>query len=265
MFKRKNQVNVIKLQGVISATGRKSLSLSNIKDNIDKAFANKNIKAVAILINSPGGSPVQSEMIANYILSKSQCTNIPVITFVEDVAASGGYWLALVGDMIFALSHTSIVGSLGVVYASFGLEELIKRHGISRRVHTAGTRKVSLDIFQPEKTEDIARLQKMLAEIHQHFKNWVLLRRSAKINMAEDELFSGDFWIASTGLKYGLIDEITPSLEDKVQNLYGKKVKIKYITTKKSFLSSLFNTKNNLAEDLLTTLKTSLYWDKVGL
>jgi signal peptide peptidase SppA len=272
LFKKKNVVHVLKLSGVLASSGKKSLNIQNVKKNIDSAFEKK-ISALALIINSPGGSPVQSEIIANYILQKSKETKIPVITFVEDVAASGGYWLAVAGESIFALSKSSIVGSLGVLYAGFGLEELIKKHGIKRRVHTAGKNKVSLDMFQEEKEEDIKRLKEMLAEVHKHFKDWVLSRRGQKITLNHDDLFSGEFWLASVGLTHGLIDGIA-DLEPKLKELYGEKVKIKYIEPKKhflagfSFLGSSFSGKiseQGIIDAGIESLKEQSFWNRFGL
>ncbi len=266
MFKgKKKQVNVLKLSGVISSGGRKNLSLSSIKKNIDKAFANKKASAVALLINSPGGSPVQSEMIANYIREKSKETKIPTISFVEDVAASGGYWLALSSNDIYALSKSSIVGSLGVLYAGFGLDEFIKKYGISRRVHTAGKNKVSLDMFQPEKEADIERLKNMLSEVHKHFKDWVLSRRNKKLKVDHDELFSGEFWVASQGLEKGLIDDIAISVDHKLKSLFGDKVKINYIESKKGFISGLLSSKINIVEEIKSEIKNTEIWNQFGL
>lgn len=266
MFKSKKKiVNVIKLSGVISSSGRKNLSLEKIKKNIDKAFSNKKTSAVALLINSPGGSPVQSEMIANYIREKSKQTKIPIISFVEDVAASGGYWLALSSNDIYALSKSSIVGSLGVLYASFGLDEFIKKYGISRRVHTAGKNKVSLDMFQPEKESDIERLKNMLAEVHNHFKDWVLTRRSKKLKIDSEELFSGEFWVASQGLEKGLVDGIVASVDAKLRDLFGDKVKINYIESKKGLIGGLLSSKVNVAEEIIAEIKNGEIWNKFGL
>ena len=266
MFKsKKKQVNIVKLSGVISSGGRKNLSLASIKKNIDKAFSDKKISSVALLINSPGGSPVQSEMIANYIREKSRETKIPTISFVEDVAASGGYWLALSSNDIYALSKSSIVGSLGVLYAGFGLDEFIKKHGISRRVHTAGKNKVSLDMFQPEKESDIERLKNMLAEVHNHFKDWVLSRREGKLKIEEEDLFSGEFWVASKGLEYGLVDDIAISVEHKLKDLFGDKVKINYIESKKGLISGLLSSKSNVVEEIKAEIKDAGIWSKFGL
>ncbi|MDR0484748.1 MAG: S49 family peptidase [Alphaproteobacteria bacterium] len=266
MFKKsKKQINIVKLYGIISSGGRKNLSLATVKKNIDKAFEPKETKAVALLINSPGGSPAQSEMIANYVREKSKETKIPVISFVEDVAASGGYWLALAGEDIYALSKSSIVGSLGVLHASFGLDEFIKKHGISRRVHTAGKNKVSMDMFQAEKEEDIVRLKKMLAEIHTHFKDWVLSRRENKLKISEEDLFTGEYWVASSGLDKGLVDDIVVSMEHKLKELYGNKININYIESKKGFLSGLLSSKSSLYSDVVGEIKDSTHWSRFGL
>ncbi|MFL1781305.1 S49 family peptidase [Candidatus Hepatincolaceae symbiont of Richtersius coronifer] len=268
MFKKKNVVNVVKLAGVISSSGAKALSLENTRKLIDKAFANKKAAAVAFIINSPGGSPVQSEMIANYILHKAQESKIKTLAFIEEAAASGGYWLAVTADQIYALSKSSIVGSLGVVYAGFGLEEFIENHGIKRRVYTAGKHKVSLDMFQEEKPEDIARLKEMLAEVHKHFKEWVLKRRAARIKIDLEKLFSGEFWVASQGLEYGLIDGIS-DLQVKLKELYGKNVEINFIAVKRSFLSKIpflgVNNYDNLIDAMLNKLKAEVQWNKFGL
>ncbi|MDR2007576.1 MAG: S49 family peptidase [Alphaproteobacteria bacterium] len=266
MFKKsKKQISVLKLYGVINKGGKKSLYLAGLKKNIDKAFECKKTVAVALLINSPGGSPAQSEMIANYVREKSRETKIPVISFVEDVAASGGYWLALAGEDIYALSKSSIVGSLGVLSAGFGLEDFIKKHGITRRVYTAGKNKVSNDPFQAEKEEDIARMRVMLAEIHKHFKDWVLSRREGRLKISEEDLFSGEYWVASQGLPMGLIDDIVVSMEHKLHELYGDKVKINYIEAKKGFLSSLLSAKASMAEEAIAEIKDVGVWNKFGL
>jgi serine protease SohB len=250
--------------------GGDSLSLGSVRKNIDKAF-NGDVSAVGLLINSPGGSPGQSEMIANYIIYKSKETDIPVISFVEDVAASGGYWIALAGDEIFALSKSSIVGSLGVVSASFGLNDLIEKHGISRRVYTAGESKVSMDMFQKEKDEDVVKLKKLLAEIHEHFKTWVIERRGNRIindkgELLESKLFTGEYWIASSGIDKGLVDGIT-TIETKLKELYGENVNIRYIKKKKSFINSLMSVSlgNRLVGDLLDKAKEEIMWNRVGM
>lgn len=269
--KKKNKINIVRLSGIITAEGKKNLSLKNVKPLIDKAFGSKKTskrsKVVAFVINSPGGSPVQSEMIANYIRQKAQETSTKVICFVEDVAASGGYWLALIGDEIYTLSKSSIVGSLGVVHASFGLEDFIKDHGIKRRVYTAGERKVTLDMFQEENKEDVARLKILLNEIHQHFKDWVLQRRGSIINLDHNDLFSGEYWVASQGKQYGLVDGIVVDIESKLKELYGEDIKINYVEPAKSFFSFLpfMAGIRNEIQETLTQLKNEVMHSSFNL
>lgn len=256
MFKKKI-VNILHLEGVISSKGKKNISFKNLHQKIDKAFEGKGIKAVALLVNSPGGSASQSEIIANYIKDKSEQTKIPVIAFVEDVAASGGYFIACAASEIYALSKSSIVGSIGVIYSSFGLSDFIKKHGVQRRVHTAGESKSILDPFVEEKEEDIKILNQLLAETHENFKDFIKENRK-KITMEEKELFSGKFWLANTAVKFGIIDGIIVNFKNFLQERYGKKVKINFPKTKKSFLGSLFGVKINIDDDLVNTLVTSL-------
>jgi len=251
MFYSKKLVNVVHLSGIIGSKGRRILSLSNIKPLLDKAFKPKDAKAVALIINSPGGAAAQSEIIANYIKEQAKETKIPVIAFVEDVAASGGYFIASAATEIYALAKTSIVGSIGVLYSGFGFQELIKNYGIERRVYSAGKNKVTLDSFQKEKAEDVAIINSLLQETHEHFKNFVKESRGNKLELADEELFSGKFWLASTGVKIGLIDGIVPSYQSFLKEKFGKKVKINFIKAKKSFLGSFLNAKIDLSENLI--------------
>jgi ClpP class serine protease len=280
LFKRKKKnINVVRLSGIISSNSRNGLNLKNCKSHIDKAFLEEsssskkskkhnNLSAVVFIINSPGGSPVQSEMISNYIISKSLKYGVKVITFVEEVGASGGYWLSLVGSEIYALSSSSIVGSLGVVSASFGLDKFIEKHNVTRRVYTAGENKVMLDAFQEEKAEDINRLKELLSLVHLNFKNWVLNRRDKKITLNHNELFSGLYWLAPKALEHGLIDGIAFDLTSKLQELFGDDIKINYIENKVGLIKGLFY-KSELAQSLVdesvAKLKSELMWNKFGL
>ena len=280
MFKRKKKnINVVRLSGVIISGSRNGLNLKNCKSHIDKAFLEEsasskkskkhnNLSAVVFIINSPGGSPVQSEMISNYIISKSLKYGVKVITFVEEVGASGGYWLSLVGSEIYSLSSSSIVGSLGVVSASFGLDKFIEKHNITRRVYTAGENKVMLDAFQEEKAEEITRLKELLSLVHLNFKNWVLKSRGNKITLDHSELFSGLYWLAPKALEYGLIDGIAFDLTSKLHELFGDDIKINYIENKVGLIKSLFY-KSELAQSLVdesvAKVKSELMWNKFGL
>lgn len=227
-------VAVLRLHGVISPNGRGALNDAALAGLIGKAFSKGKPKAVALAINSPGGSPVQSSLIGARIRRLSAEKNIPVHAFVEDVAASGGYWLASAADHIWA-DESSIVGSIGVISSGFGLDGFIERHGVTRRVHTAGNSKAMLDPFQPEKPEDIARLKQLQEKIHASFIRQVQARRAGKLREGRD-LFTGDIWIGQDAQEVGLIDGIA-HLVPKMKELYGDKVRFTLHARKKPFLS----------------------------
>ena len=219
-------VGVIELNGVIGAAGpgRKGLSLQRMEKAIAAAFKPGGLKAVALAINSPGGSPVQSRLIFFAIRRLAQEKGVPVLAFIEDVGASGGYILALAGDEIYA-DDSSIVGSIGVIAGGFGFTEAIARLGVERRVHTAGENKSTLDPFKPEDPEDVARLEIILNDLHEQFIDLVKARRPGKL--ADDPaLFSGAFWTAPRAKALGLIDG-TAQLGDFLRARYGKDVSIK--------------------------------------
>ena len=222
-------IPVIRLHGTIMAGGgqfRPNLSLASTAGLIEKAFAIKDAPAVAISINSPGGSPVQSRLIYKRIRDLAEEKNKRVIVFVEDVAASGGYMIALAGDEIVA-DPSSIVGSIGVVSASFGFQELIRKIGVERRVHTAGTNKAILDPFQDEKPEDVERLKALQLEVHQTFIDMVKARRGAKL--ADDaDLFTGLFWSGKRGRELGLVDEIG-DMRGFLRTRFGDKMRMKLV------------------------------------
>ena len=201
-------VTVLRLDGVIGPRQwRAALSLASHAAALDRAFAAANLSAVALAINSPGGSPVQSALLYRRIRQLADEKNVPVFAFAEDVAASGGYWLALAGDEIYA-EEASLIGSIGVVTASFGLDRLLARFGIERRLHTAGERKALLDPFLPEDPADVARLTVLQQDIHEAFKEHVRRRRSGKLDAADDSIFSGEVLTGRMALARGLIDGI---------------------------------------------------------
>lgn len=230
----KPTVAVIRLQGVIAAGGRSgALSDAALASNIERAFRRGKPKAIALVINSPGGSPVQSSLIAARIRRLADEKDVPVFAFVEDVAASGGYWLASAADQIY-VDQSSIVGSIGVISAGFGFQDLIQRHGVERRVYTAGTSKSQLDAFQAEKAEDVARLEHMLDDIHQIFIQQVKDRRGARLS-DEPEIFTGAFWTGARGVELGLADGIghlVPVMKEK----FGEKVKFQVYGPKRRFM-----------------------------
>lgn len=230
-------IPVVRLQGTIAASGgplRPSLNLAAVAEPLEKAFTLKGAPAVAISINSPGGSPVQSRLIYQRIRALAEDNNKKVIVFVEDVAASGGYMIALAGDEIIA-DPTSIVGSIGVVSGGFGFPELIKKIGVERRVYTAGENKVILDPFKPEKQSDIDYLLSMQAEIHKVFVEMVQHRRKDKLK-DDETIFSGLFWTGMRGLDLGLIDGLG-EMRDVLRRRYGKDVKLQLMGGKKGFFA----------------------------
>ncbi|HYG88224.1 MAG TPA: S49 family peptidase [Azospirillum sp.] len=219
-------VSVVRLSGAIGQIGpfRPGLSLEGVAPLLERAFARKDQAAVALVVNSPGGSPVQSALIAKRVRDLAEEKKLPVIAFCEDVAASGGYWLACAADEIFA-DESSIVGSIGVVYSSFGLHDFIERHGIERRLHTAGDKKVLLDPFSPEREDGVAHLKAIQAEIHESFKAMVRARRGDKLKGPEEELFSGAFWAGRRALEFGLIDGIG-DVRGVLRSRFGEKVRL---------------------------------------
>jgi serine protease SohB len=227
-------VSVIRLSGMIGSQGRAVLNDATIGPVIEKAFAKGKPAAVALEINSPGGSPVQSSLIGARIRRLSEEKNIPVIAFVEDVAASGGYWLAAAADEIYA-DPSSVVGSIGVISASFGVHEFIRKHGVERRVYTAGQSKSMLDPFRPENPEDVARLKTLLEDIHENFIDHVKARRAGKLPEGQD-LFTGEIWLAKRAAELGLIDGIG-HLKPLLKERFGEKVKLRRYGVKRGLLS----------------------------
>ena len=218
-------VHVVRLNGMIAAGSRFGPALSDaaLEPVLERAFTRGKPKAVALLVNSPGGSPVQSSLIAARIRRLAEEKSLPVHAFVEDVAASGGYWLAAAADHIW-VDETSIVGSIGVISAGFGFHELIGRWGIERRVHTAGESKSFLDPFRPEAPEDVARLDRVLEQIHESFKAHIHARRGAKLPPDRD-LFTGDFWAGRQAVELGLADGVA-HLVPKMKQIYGDKTRL---------------------------------------
>ncbi|WP_299151911.1 S49 family peptidase [uncultured Tateyamaria sp.] len=228
------QVAVIRLQGVIAGGTRGTLNDQALASVIEKAFTKGKPVAVALEVNSPGGSPVQSSLIGARIRQLAEEKDLPVIAFVEDVAASGGYWLAVAADEIYA-DPSSVVGSIGVISAGFGAHEFMAKQGVERRVYTAGKSKSMLDPFRPEKPEDVARLKGLLDDIHTNFIDHVQTRRAGKLD-AEAELFTGEVWLAAKAQKLGLIDGIG-HLKPMLRARFGDKVKLRRYGVRRPFLS----------------------------
>ena len=252
-------VAVVRLSGVISAAGRGTLNDESLAPVIEKAFNRGKPSAVALEINSPGGSPVQSSLIGARIRRLAEKKDIPVIAFVEDVAASGGYWLAAAADEIYA-DDSSVVGSIGVISASFGAHEFLARQGIERRVYTAGKSKSMLDPFRPENPEDVARLKVLLEDIHENFKTHIQDRRGAKLPEDRD-LFTGEVWLARKAIDVGLIDGIG-HLKPMIQARFGEKVKFNRYGLRKPFLSRFGA---QVVDDAFNTLEERAAFAQFGL
>jgi signal peptide peptidase SppA len=222
-------VAVLRLSGVISAGGqlRPTINIASLEHLIERAFKLPNLKAVALAINSPGGSPTQSELVGQRIRDLAEEHDVKVLAFCEDVAASGGYWLACAADEIF-VRETSVVGSIGVISAGFGFPDLLARHGVERRVHTSGEKKAMLDPFRPEKDEDVARLKDLQKQIHDCFIAYVRARRGGRLKGDDATLFSGEFWTGKKALELGLADALG-EIRQVLRERYGEKVVIKKI------------------------------------
>jgi serine protease SohB len=274
---RRNEpvVPVVRLQGVIGMSSplRPGLTLSSSARMLDKAFAVPRAAAVAIVINSPGGSPVQSHLIFKRIRELADEKNRRVIVFVEDVAASGGYMIACAGDEIIVDPH-SIVGSIGVVGGSFGLDKLIAKIGVERRLYTSGDHKGSLDPFLPENPDDVARLKKLQREIHDGFIALVKSRRGSKLNGPENDLFSGEYWTGTRGLELGLVDGIG-DMRGVLRQRFGDKLVTPLISAERGWFGRrtpgvaggalLHGISGGFAEDLISALEARAVWARFGL
>lgn len=259
-------VTVVRLSGLIAAGGgmmRGGLNLANQAGVLKAAFAPKRLAAVALVVNSPGGSPVQSALIGKRIRDHAAERKVPVVAFIEDVAASGGYWLAAAADEIVA-DPSSIIGSIGVVSAGFGFTEALRRLGIERRVHTQGERKRMLDPFMPERPEDVARLEALQADIHAGFKDWVRARRGAKLAADEAALFNGDIWTGRQAVELGLVDSLG-DLRATMRARFGDKVRLRLLGARRSPLRRLLGPRSELAPDLLAVVEERLAWNRWGL
>jgi serine protease SohB len=267
-------VPVVRLSGVIGAAApmRPGLSLASTARSLERAFGMRHARAVALIINSPGGSPTQSHLIFRRIRQLAAEKKLPVVAFVEDVGASGGYMLACAADEIIC-DQFSIVGSIGVVGGSFGFPKLMEKLGVERRLYTSGDRKVMLDPFQPEKPEDVKRIKGIQKDIHQHFIALVEERRAGKLKSNEKTIFSGEFWTAPAAIELGLADSIG-DLRSTLRQRYGEKVRMPLITESRGFFSrripglssleSLARTPG-LADDFISALEARALWGQYGL
>ena len=264
-FKKKKIIPHIRLSGVIGNVGKfkQGIDFSGQEEIILKAFSLKKAPCVAITINSQGGSPVQSHLIYNLIRQQAEKNKKKVIVFAEDVAASGGYLIACAGDEIYANS-SSIIGSIGVIYSSFGFTELIKKIGVERRVHTAGKNKSTLDPFLEEKKEDIVRLKTIQLDLHRDFINVVEKSRGSKLKKSEIELFSGEFWSGSRAKELGLIDEVGDANQI-LRKKFGEDVVIKKFEKSKGWLSKKLSSSNDHIDQFANIIDEKSVWQRYGL
>jgi serine protease SohB len=250
---------------------RPGLGIAGLAKLLERAFAVRNARAVALVINSPGGSPAQSHLIFQRVRQLADEKKLPVFAFLEDVGASGGYMLACAADEIFADPY-SIVGSIGVVSGGFGFEKLMDKLGIERRLYSSGDRKAMLDPFLPEKPDDVKRLKALQKDIHEQFIALVKARRAGKLNGADKTLFSGEFWTAQHALDLGLIDHIG-EMRSTMRERYGDKVKLQLISPERGFfarripgLAALASTQRaGLADELIAALEERAIWSRYGL
>jgi signal peptide peptidase SppA len=270
-------VPVVRLSGVIGAVTplRPGMSLSGVAKMLERAFATKNAKAVALVINSPGGSPVQSRQIYLRIRQLAAEKKLPVLVFVEDVAASGGYMIACAGDEIFC-DPSSILGSIGVVGGSFGFQDLIKRIGVERRLYTAGAHKAMLDPFLPENPDDVSRVKALQREIHAIFISLVKESRGSRLKGADDVLFTGEYWAGETSIALGLAVAFG-DLRSTLRARFGEKVLTPVIAPASGMLSGLLGRRSpgagslgaldgmgGLPDELISALETRAIWAKFG-
>ncbi len=268
-------VAVVRLAGVIGQAGMFSgrLNLETVAPALQRAFRQKGLKAVALEINSPGGSPAQSALIHNRIRALAAERDVPVMAFVEDVAASGGYWLATAADEIF-VDDNSIVGSIGVIYSGFGFREALEKLGVERRLYTSGEKKALLDPFTAIKPDDVDRLKRIQEELHGNFRELIRARRGARLAESDPDLFSGEFWLGRKAVELGLADGIGDT-RSVLRERYGRKVVLRKIGRPRGWLTRRLRLDGlvtgdggetgSLAGDLLGTIEARLWWSRYGL
>lgn len=258
-------IPVVRLHGVIAAEQRQGrLNIATVAPLLQRAFAIKAAPAVAIIVNSPGGSPVQSRLIAKRIRDLAEEHHKPVLVFVEDAAASGGYFIAVAGDEII-VDPSSIVGSIGVIMAGFGFVGTLEKLGVERRVHTAGNNKSTLDPFLPEKKSDIERIKQFETDIHNVFIDVVKKRRGARLKAADDVLFTGEWWTGMRGVELGLVDAIG-DIHETLHTRYGPHLNLKVIEPKRSWFGiPRLGFTAGLSGDIAATIEDRSLWARFGL
>lgn len=266
LMRRPPVIPVVRLQGVIAAEQRPGrLNIATVEPLLAKAFAMKAAPAVAIVINSPGGSPVQSRLISKRIRDLADQHGKPVLVFVEDAAASGGYFIAIAGDEIL-VDPSSIVGSIGVIMAGFGFVGAIDKLGIERRVHTAGRNKSTLDPFLPEKSEDVERIKQFELDIHEVFIDHVKAGRKDRLKAEDDVLFTGEWWTGIRGIELGLVDGIG-DLHGTLRERFGPEVVLRKVAPKRPFfaLPRFGLSAHSMVDDVTTSIEDRAWWARLGL
>lgn len=273
MFEPRPRVAVIRMSGVIADTAgmhRPGISYARYAPLVERAFKTPHLDAVALVINSPGGSPGQCALLSNLIRNRCEDKGIKVYAFVEDLAASGGYWLAAAADEIYA-QETSLLGSIGVISASFGLHDLIRQYGIERRVHTSGTEKSFMDPFMPEESEDVQRLKTIQGDIHDQFKSWVESRRGDMLATGDTGVFEGRVFSGREAYETGLIDGFG-ELRSFFRDEYGEDHKLVDLSPGKGLLAGLTTMKArgrhgslSNADDWIGALEDRLMWSRFGV
>lgn len=264
-------VGVLRLSGIIGQFGpaRRGLTLGSLAGPIERAFRLPRLKAVVLAVNSPGGSAVQSALIQRRIRALAEEHELPVVAFAEDVAASGGYWLACAADEIFA-DESSIVGSIGVIHASFGFPDLLRRIGVERRVHMAGERKAMLDPFRQEDADDVKRLEAIQRDVHDTFMSLVRARRGNRLKAPDETLFSGEFWSGKQALQMGLIDGIG-DLRTVMRERFGDQVQLRLVNPERGWFARRLRQGPAPAEpadwiaEALAFIDERLMWSRYGL
>jgi len=263
-------VGVLRLSGIIATSGgfgKQSLNLDDLDETIEKTFNISKLKAIALQINSPGGSPVQTELIYRRIRHLAEEKKVPVYTFAEDVAASGGYWLACAGDEIY-VSENSLIGSIGVVSGGFGFTDAIKKMGIERRIYAQGKNKAILDPFREERAEDVKILTSAQKDVHESFINLVKSRRGKKLKIEEeDRLFSGEFWSGKKAIELGLADG-SADMYSFIQAKYGKNIKFVKTMKPKNWLKRKLGIESfvyGIGQSLVNAIVEKITWERFGL
>ena len=263
-------VPIIRLTGVIGSNGAilggEGLTIDALAEGLSRVFQKWRPKGIALIINCPGGSPVQTSLIAHRIECLSKEEDVPVFAFIHDVAASGGYWLATAADEIYA-NPSSIVGSIGVITAGFGFQDLLKKVGIERRVYTAGINKMQLDPFQDEKKEDIKHLKDLQKAIHQNFIDQVKRKRGDRLTAKDSELFNGNVWTGEKAVELGLIDGIG-DVREVMRDKFGEDVQLREVTvTPQTMLSriGLTSLKGMSSRAILSAFEERMIWNRFGL